>query len=161
MPEMDGLEATRTVRTQYPDVRILILSAYAHDRYVFGALDAGAHGYLLKDEAIDHVVRAVHAVAQQETWLSPQIAAKVVQRSLARDTADKITPDSLTERELEVLHEVARFKTNAEIADALYISEKTVEFHLTHILDKLQVRSRREAARWAWQQGLLTPKDLP
>ena len=161
MPKMDGLAATRAVGAQHPDVRILILSAYAHDHYVFGTLSQGADGYLLKDEAVAHVVSAVRAVAEQETWLSSQIAAKVVQRSLARDTADKITPDSLTEREFEVLHEVALFKTNAEIADALYISEKTVEYHLTHILDKLQVQSRREAARWAWQQGLLTLKDLP
>jgi DNA-binding NarL/FixJ family response regulator len=155
MPEMDGLEATRAVRAQYPDVRILILSAYAHDHYVFGTLAEGADGYLLKDEAVDHVVSAVRVVAAHETWLSPEVATKVVQRTTARDTDGELGPDQPTEREMDVLELLAQGLSNEEIAQALYITERTVRFHISNLKAKLHASSRIELVVEAIRLGLV------
>jgi len=155
MPKMDGLAATRAVRAQYPDVRILILSAYAHDHYVFGALGEGAGGYLLKDEAIAHVVSAVRTVAENETWLSPEVATKVVQRSTARAADDELGPDRPTEREMDVLELLAQGLSNGEIAQSLYITERTVRFHVSNLKAKLQASSRVELVVEAIRLGLV------
>jgi NarL family two-component system response regulator LiaR len=155
MPDMDGVAVARQVRTRCPEARILVLSAYAHDHYVFGMLSEGASGYLLKDDAVEHVVSAARAVAQGQTWLSPQVAGKVVRHATGRQPAPDLGPEQLTERETEVLRLLAQGRSNDEIADALCIAERTVRFHVSNLFEKLQVASRTEAAVKAIRLGLI------
>jgi len=152
MPGMDGVAVARQVRARCPDTRILILSAYALDRYVFGALSEGVDGYLLKDDAVEHVVGAVRTVAQAQTWLSPPVAGKVVQRTVGHEP---LGPDRLTKREMEVLRLMVQGRSNAEIAESLYITERTVRFHVSNIFAKLGVSSRIEAVTQAVRLGLV------
>ena len=155
MPEMDGVAVARHVRARCPDVRILVLSAYAHNSYVFGMLSEGAAGYLLKDDAVEHVVSAVRVAAQGETWLSPQVASKVVQHTAGRKPSSDLPPDQLTEREMEVLRLMAQVRSNEEIAEALCITERTVRFHVSNLFAKLQVASRIETVVKAIRLGLI------
>lgn len=146
IPELDGLEVAKRVREQFPEIRILVLSAYAEDSYVFGMLEAGVQGYLLKDDAIEHVVEAVRQVAAGGLWFSPEIAAKV----MGGDTSEKV---ELTPREEEILELMVDGLGNCEIAARLGISRRTVEFHVSNILHKLGVSSRIEAILWAKERG--------
>ena len=153
MPGMDGVEATRILRESFPDLRILGLSAYDDNEYVFGLLSAGAMGYVLKEEALDTIVEAIRAASRGETWLSKRVQEKVVRRAIGKEEAP------LTERELEVLRLMAKGWSNRQIAKQLFISEGTVKNHVTNIYAKLGVHSRAEAVAWAWQQGLVNPDD--
>ncbi len=151
MPEVSGVEATKRIRAAAPAVRILALSAYDDDPYVFGLLEAGASGYVLKTAESSELIRAIRTVAAGKSTLDPAIALRVIDRA-ARPTAGS---ESLTERELEVLRLAARGLTNKQIGRALDISDRTVQNHLANVFPKLGVASRTEAVTVALQRGLL------
>ena len=157
MPRKNGIEVTQTLKAEFPDLGIVVLTIYHDDANVFAAIKAGAMGYVLKDGPLDDTLAAVRAVARGEALLHPSIAARVIAEF------NKVRPSSpaksekfaeLSERELEVLKTLASGKRNKEIADALFISEKTVKNHVSAILWKLQVNSRAEAALLAAKEGL-------
>ena len=151
LPGREGAEVAEAIREQGLPTRVLALSAYQDDKYVYGMLQAGAAGYLLKDEPLETVVTAVQAVARGEEWYSQGVLAKVT--AWARgETA--LPPDvaSLTEREVEVLQLLARGYTNARMAKELFIGEQTVKNHVSRIYAKLGVCSRAKVVAWAWQQ---------
>jgi two-component system, NarL family, response regulator LiaR len=154
MPELNGVELTRRIKERYPRVRVLILTAYDDEPYVFALLRAGADGYVLKTASSTDLLRAVKAVAGGKSVLDPDIAPKVI-ASLSRPQPS----EPLSERELEVLRGVAQGRTNREIGQALSISGRTVQGHLANIFGKLQVGSRTEAVTAALQQGLITLED--
>ena len=152
MPGMTGVEATRQIRSRFPDVRILILTAYDDDPYVFALLRAGADGYILKSAPAEELVRAVRSVAAGQTALSPEIARKVVQQVTA-PVAAREQAEPLTDREIEVLRLTARGMTNKEMGRQLGISARTVQGHLANIYGKLGVYSRTEAVTEALRRG--------
>jgi NarL family two-component system response regulator LiaR len=149
MPEVDGPEATRQICAADPHARVLVLTTYATDEFIFTALKAGACGYLLKDTSADQLVAAIKAVQRGETQLSPQIAARLVQ-GLSQGR-----PEPLSSREVEVLRLVADGQNNTMIADALSITPRTVKAHVQNILGKLGANNRAEAVRLALQQGII------
>jgi len=154
MPEMTGVEAARRIKERFPRVRVLVLTAYDDDPYVFALLQAGADGYVLKTASGDELVRAVRIVHQGGTALSPEIAAKVVRQAVSgrpEGASDQVEP--LTEREVEVLRLAARGLTNRAIGHALGISHRTVQGHLASIYGKLGVSSRTEAVTEALRRG--------
>jgi DNA-binding NarL/FixJ family response regulator len=160
MPELSGLEATRIIKTRHPGVRILILSAYDDDRYIFPLLTAGASGYLLKTSSGAELAEAIHTVHNGGTALSPRVAGKVVERlTNHQPTTDRSHLEILTEREMEVLRAVAWGMTNKNIATSLSISSQTVQVHLRNIFNKLGVSNRSEAAVYAIRQGWVTLKN--
>jgi DNA-binding NarL/FixJ family response regulator len=159
MPELNGIEATRIIKTRQPGVQILILSAYDDDRYIFPLLEAGASGYLLKTSSGAELAQAIHTVHNGSTALSPRIAGKVVGRLTNHLQAAGFDPQqSLTEREMEVLRAVAWGMSNKRIASSLFISPQTVQVHLRNIFNKLGVSSRSEAAVYAICQGWVSLK---
>ncbi len=154
MPEMTGVEATRRIRSQAPGVRVLILTAYDDEPYVFALLQAGADGYVLKTAPAEELLRAVRTIHGGSPALSPEIAGKVIQQltgAKPAGTADRI--ESLTERELDVLRLAARGMTNREIGHDLGISHRTVQGHLASVYEKLGVSSRTEAVTEALKRG--------
>jgi RNA polymerase sigma factor (sigma-70 family) len=166
MPELDGLEATRRILADPPTavdggpVRILILTTFDLDRYVYAALTAGASGFLLKDVTPDHLVHAVRLVRDGDALLAPTITRRLVER-FARTDPDRAALHrdlaSLTPRELEVLTLLAGGLSNTELAEALHLSEATVKTHITRILAKLQLRDRVQAVVVAYETGLVAP----
>jgi DNA-binding NarL/FixJ family response regulator len=150
MPGPGAVPVMEALHREDPDVKVLVLSAFDDDEYVFGMLAAGATGYALKDEQLSTLVEAVRATARGEAWLSPRVATKVTHRAMG-DT-DPIG-ESLTEREREVLTLMAQGKENAEIAEELVVTERTVKFHVGNIYSKLGVTSRAAAVALAYQQG--------
>ncbi len=154
MPEVTGVEATRRIKERFPQVRVLVLTAYDDDPYVFALLHAGADGYVLKTASGDELVRAVRTVHQGGTALSPEIAAKVVRQATSHrpeGAADQV--ETLTTRELDVLRLAARGLTNRAIGHGLGISHRTVQGHLASIYGKLGVNSRTEAVTEALRRG--------
>jgi len=149
MPRMTGLEAASIVKKDYPNTRILMLTAYEDEPYIIAALKTGASGYLLKTAGSDELVRAVHAVASGETALSPAVAKKLVQRASGIAPVQEETVESLTEREMEVLRLAAKGMGNKQIGSALAISDRTVQGHLANIYSKLHVTTRTEAVLFA------------
>ncbi len=149
MPEIDGVEATRTIRAATPGVNILILTTYDNDRSIVSAVEAGAAGYLLKDAPPDDLLRAVRDAAAGHSVLPPAIAAR-----LAAHRESPAVPE-LTSRELEVLSALAQGGTNRSIAEGLFISQATVKTHLIHIFQKLQVEDRTSAVARAAELGLV------
>jgi NarL family two-component system response regulator LiaR len=158
MPEMDGIEAIRQIKSRQSEVRILVLTSFAADDKVFPAIKAGALGYLLKDSSPEELVRAIHQVYRGESSLHPMIARKLLQE-LSRPADQPPCPEPLTERELEVLQLVAQGRSNQDIADYLVISEATVRTHVSNILGKLHLASRTQAALYALRQGLASLED--
>ncbi|MFC1949939.1 response regulator [Chloroflexota bacterium] len=158
MPNIDGIEATRQIKQQYPAVSVLILSAYDDDQFVFSLLEAGAAGYLLKSVRGNELVDAIRAVYAGESVLHPSIARKVLNRfkDTSMETQKQKVKDVLTEREIEVLQFATQGLSNQEIADKLYLSLRTVQSHLNHIFNKLQVSSRTEAVVRALKEGWVT-----
>jgi len=150
MPGPGAVPVMEALHREDPDVKVLVLSAFDDDEYVFGMLAAGATGYALKDEQLSTLVEAVRATARGEAWLSPRVATKVTHRAMGG--ADPIGA-SLTEREREVLTLMAQGKENAEIAEELVVTERTVKFHVGNIYSKLGVTSRAAAVALAYQQG--------
>jgi len=157
MPGGDGVELTQRVRQAAPTVGICILTIYHDDAHVFDAIKAGALGYVLKDSPIEETVAAIRTIAEGGSRLHPGIAARVLaefQRISTQRARDSALFAELTEREIEVLKEVATGKRNREIGETLFISEKTVKNHISNILCKLQVNDRTEAAMMAARAGL-------
>ena len=151
MPVMDGIAATAAIRRELPDVEVIALTSVLEDSAVYGAMRAGAIGYLLKDTEADELSRAIKAAAAGQVQLSPSVAAR-----LLREVPAPPLPEPLTERETEVLRELASGKSNKEIAAALVIAEKTVRTHVSNILAKLGVASRTQAALHAVRSGLVS-----
>ena len=158
MPNVDGIEATRQIKAKYPKVAVFILSAYDDDQFVFSLLEAGAAGYLLKSVRGNELVNAIREVSAGESVLHPTIARKVLNRftHVAGDTQNQKAQNVLTEREIEVLQLAAQGSSNQQIADSLYLSLRTVQSHLNHIFNKLQVSSRTEAVVHALKEGWVT-----
>jgi DNA-binding NarL/FixJ family response regulator len=154
MPEMEGADATRTIRTAQPDVHVLVLTTYADDDSLFPALQAGAHGYLTKDASAEEIERAIRAVANGNTHLDPAIQQRLVTAALATTLPAPTLPDDLTTREVEVLRLIAAGLSNTEIATALVLSAATVKTHINHIFQKTGARDRAQAVRYAYQHGL-------
>jgi DNA-binding NarL/FixJ family response regulator len=163
MPEMDGLEATRRILAAQgvrSDVRIIILTTFDLDQYVYAALSAGASGFLLKDVSPEHLIAAVRLVRCGDALLAPSITRRLVERFAPREMASgRANGDlsALTPRELEVLGLIARGLSNSELAAALTLSEATVKTHVARILAKLQLRDRVQAVVLAYETGLVTP----
>jgi len=154
MPEITGVDATRQIKKRFPQVRVLILTAYDDDPYVFALLQAGADGYVLKTADADELVRAVRIVHQGGTALSPEIAAKVVKQAVSGRPESAVGQiETLTDRELDVLRLAARGLTNRAIGHDLGISHRTVQGHLASIYGKLEVNSRTEAVTEALRRG--------
>jgi DNA-binding NarL/FixJ family response regulator len=155
MPELDGLEATRRILATDPDTRILILTTFDLDEYVFEALRVGASGFVLKDDSPEQLIAAVRTVAAGEALLSPAITKRVIQKfaGMQRPAAPKEL-EELSERERDVFRLMTNGLSNAEIGKELYISETTVKTHVTHILQKLNLRDRVQAVVLAYQTGL-------
>ncbi|ROT31950.1 response regulator transcription factor [Micromonospora sp. HM5-17] len=160
MPEIDGLEATRRIMAEaVPAPRIIILTTFDLDRYVYAALAAGASGFLLKDVSPERLVAAVHLVQDGDALLAPTITRRLVERFARQDDHNALHRDlsTLTPRELEVLQHLARGLTNAELAARLHLSETTVKTHVARILSKLGLRDRAQAIIVAYETGLVTP----
>jgi NarL family two-component system response regulator LiaR len=153
MPRKDGIEAIGEIKQENPDARILVLTSFAEDEKVFSAVKAGALGYLLKDASPQELLQAIRDVHRGEPSMQPTIAHKVM-RELQRSTNLPPTEEPLTEREMEVLRLVAQGLTNQEIADELFISERTVRAHVSNILSKLHLANRTQAALYALREGL-------
>ena len=158
MPEMDGVEATRQVAAICPHTKVIVLSSFTEDDLVFPAIRAGAAGYLLKDVSPSDLAQAIQAVHAGERQLHPEIAKKLMDQFVQPRSEATAAPAELTTRELEVLRLIAEGMSNREIAQALTISEKTVKTHVSHILSKLHLADRTQAAIYAYKHGLV-PED--
>ena len=155
MPELDGLQATRRILAADNSARILILTTFDLDEYVFEALRAGASGFVLKDDSPEQLIAAIHTVADGDALLSPTITRRVIQKFARMSRPDPPKQlDELSDRERDVFRLMARGLSNAEIGNELYISETTVKTHVTHILQKLDLRDRVQAVVLAHQAGL-------
>ena len=159
MPDLDGVEATRRLTESGSTARVLILTTFDLDEYVYSALRAGAAGFLLKDTPPEKLIEAVRVVAAGEALLAPSVTRRLVEEFAAKTSAT--TPvsglDDLTERETEVLQAMARGLSNAEIAEALFVGETTVKTHVGRVLMKLGVRDRVQAVVAAYESGLIRP----
>ena len=154
MPIMNGLEATRRIRQRYPETRVLILTQYEDQPYVLSLLQAGVSGYVLKRALGTDLINAVRTIARGESFLYPSVATTVLEQLRQPDKDASQDDKELTLREQEILHRVASGETSRQIALALNISVKTVEWHRGNIMSKLQVRSIAELVRYAIQHGL-------
>lgn len=163
MPKMDGIEATRLIKATCPSITVLALSAYDDDQFVFSLLEAGAAGYLLKSVRSRELVDAIRAVYSGESVLHPSIARKVLNRfvSASGKPEGKESSGMLSDREMEVLKLAAKGLSNQDIAEKLCLSIRTVQGHLGHIFNKLQVGSRTEAVVRALKEGWVTLDDVP
>jgi len=155
MPVMNGVEATRQIRAKYPEVKVLVLTTYDDDEWVFDAIQAGAAGYLLKDTPRDEVVKVIRGTVSGKVYLDPSVAGKVLEQVSGHQTqpATLIT-SKLTEREIEILRLLANGLNNKDISERLFLSEGTVRNHVSTILSKLGVSDRTQAAVIALQHGL-------
>jgi DNA-binding NarL/FixJ family response regulator len=160
MPDLDGIAATRQVVATAPDVRVVILTTFEDDDYIFGALTAGASGFLLKRTTPEMLIDAIKAVAAGDSLLSPSVTRRVIDRMAALPAGEAVFDDrlgGLTAREREVLEQLARGLSNAEIAGELVIEESTVKTHVARILMKLHLRDRVQAVIFAYESGLTRP----
>ena len=164
MPQMDGAEATRRIRSDHPGVQVVVLTTYADDDSIVDALSAGAIGYLTKDAGRDHILRAIEAATSGQAVLDPEVQARLVSRAGAGQTATTAAggapvqlPDGLTQREVEVLELMAGGLSNAEISRRLYVGEATVKTHVNHIFAKTHSRDRAQAIAYAHRHGLADP----
>jgi DNA-binding NarL/FixJ family response regulator len=160
MPVMDGLEAARRILGDDPACRVIMLTTFDLDRYVYAALAAGASGFLLKDVTPEHLAAAVQLVSTGDALLAPSITRRLVERYAAAPPETPATPKDLTvltPRELEVLALLGRGRSNAEVAAELVLSETTVKTHVARIFAKLSLRDRAQAVVLAYETGLVTP----
>ena len=163
MPELDGIAATRAITAKHP-ARVLVLTTYDLDEYVYDALQAGASGFLLKDTPPTQLVDGIRAVASGEALLAPTVTRRLIEEFARVGPARRARPselDELTPRELEVLRLLARGMSNAEIAASLVLGDTTVKTHVTHLLGKLDLRDRVQAVVLAYESGLVTPGRPP
>ncbi|NOZ49178.1 MAG: response regulator transcription factor [Chloroflexi bacterium] len=154
MPVMNGVAATREINARYPHTRVIVLTTFDDDEYVFASLQAGACGYLLKNAEREHLAAAIRAVHAGEAILDPAVTQKVIRRA-TRPGMEQALCERLTRREREVLHGMAAGASNAEIAAQLCLAEGTVKNHVSHILDKLGAHNRAHAIHLAAEWGLL------
>ena len=161
MPEVDGIEATRRLLSDAADTKVVMLTTFDMDEYVYDALRAGASGFLLKDVPPEQLVAGIRAVASGDALLAPSVTRRVIEEFVRRPPASVRTLpaklDDLTARELEVLKLIARGLSNAEIATELFVSETTVKTHVAHVLMKLDLRDRVQAVVLAYESGLIEP----
>lgn len=160
MADLNGMEAARQIRKQYPGIKIIALSMHSDKRFVLGMLEAGASGYLLKDCAFEELSRAIRNVAANQTYLSPGVTDVVVQDYLLKSSREKTSKERsfsdsiLTDREREVLQLIAEGKSTKETAEILHVSVKTIETHRKQIMDKLDLHSIAELTKYALREGL-------
>lgn len=155
MAKMDGVEATRQVKAVSPRTKIVVLTSYHQDEYIFPALQAGAISYILKDVKMDELADALRRASQGEATLHPRVASRVIQELHGANREELNPYTELTEREMEVLKLIAKGQSNSEIAEGLVISVNTVKGHVSNILSKLHLADRTQAAVYAWQQGIV------
>jgi NarL family two-component system response regulator LiaR len=160
MPGMNGVEATRQVKTVSPRSQVVVLTSYHEDEHIFPALQAGALSYTLKDVDMEELADVVRMAALKEPWLHPRVASRVLQELHGR-MKDKVNPfTTLTTREMEVLKLIADGLSNSEITEHLVISLHTVKGHVSNILSKLHLHDRTQAAVYAWKKGVVRREDL-
>ena len=152
MPRMSGVEAMRAIGSESPDIKIIVLTTFDTDEYIFDAVEAGANGYLLKDASREELFSAVRAVCRGESQIEPGVAARLMTRF---QELSRPSPDTLSDREIEVLQLVARGSANRQIAEELLISESTVKSHVANIFSKLEVNHRTEAVTRGLQRGII------
>jgi DNA-binding NarL/FixJ family response regulator len=160
MPDLDGISATRELLAAFPEVKVVILTTFEQDDYIFGALSAGASGFLLKRTRPEELIAAIHTIAAGDSLLSPSVTSRVIGQMAGLpppDAARDPRLDELTRREREVLEQVARGLSNAEIAAELVIEESTVKTHVKRVLAKLGARDRVQAVIFAYESGLIRP----
>lgn len=153
MPRMDGVQATLEIKKAYPEARVLVLTSFAENHMVFSAIKAGAIGYLMKDTSSDELIQAIRDTYHNRPALGPEIARKLM-RDIQYQDQGQLPEDSLTEREKEILQQIALGKTNQQIADDLVLSERTVRTHVTNILGKLGLSNRTQAVLYALREGI-------
>jgi DNA-binding NarL/FixJ family response regulator len=161
MPDMDGITATRELAAAVPDTKVIILTTFEEDDYVFGALRSGASGFLLKRTRPEELIAAVHTVAEGESLLSPSVTRRVVNRLAQQPVPDLAATDllgELTPREREVFDLIARGLSNREIAVALAVEESTIRTHVKRVLAKLRLRDRIQVVIYAYENGLTTAR---
>jgi len=164
MPALDGIAATREIVASLPDARVVILTTFEDDEYIFGALTAGASGFLLKRTSPELLIEAIKAVAAGDSLLSPSVTRRVIDRMAALPSGEAVLDrrvEQLTTREREVLEQLARGLSNAEIARVLVIEESTVKTHVKRVLMKLGLRDRVQAVIFAYESGLTRPGPKP
>jgi DNA-binding NarL/FixJ family response regulator len=154
MPEMDGMEATKIIKEKFPNTKVIILTSFSDKDHVIPAIRAGATGYQLKDIEPDELVNAIRSVYRGDNQLHPKVTNHVMTHLMQGEQKESNHLDELTKREQEVLSEIARGKSNKEIASCLVITEKTVKTHVSNILSKLQLQDRTQAALYAVKHGL-------
>jgi len=160
MPDVDGIAATREIVASVTDTRVVILTTFEDDEYIFGALTAGASGFLLKRTSPELLLDAIKAVAAGDSLLSPSVTRRVIDRMAALPAGEAVLDrrvEQLTAREREVLEQLARGLSNAEIAQALVIEESTVKTHVKRVLMKLGLRDRVQAVIFAYESGVVSP----
>ena len=156
MPRVDGVEATRRIRADHPETQVVVLTTYADDESIVGALRAGAIGYITKDAGRDHIGRALEAAASGQAVLDPAVQARLVDVATLPGSGGGPLPDGLTEREAEVLRLIAAGRSNAEIGRELFVSEATVKTHVNRIFAKTGSRDRSQAVAYAHRRGLVS-----
>jgi DNA-binding NarL/FixJ family response regulator len=155
MPIMNGVEATRQIRIKYPEVKVLVLTTYNDDEWVFDAVQAGASGYLLKDTPREELIKAIKGTVAGKTYVDPSIAGRVLEQVSSQSVHEtSLITSKLTEREIEILRMIAKGLNNADISERLFLSEGTVRNYVSNILAKLGVSDRTQAAVIAIQHGL-------
>jgi DNA-binding NarL/FixJ family response regulator len=155
MPFMNGVEATQKIRSKYPEIKVLVLTTYDDDEWVFDAIKAGASGYLLKDTPRDDLIKAVRGTVSGKSYIDPDIAGKVLGQVSSHQTHEStLITGKLTEREVEVLRLIAKGLSNTDISERLYLSEGTIRNHVSSILSKMGVSDRTQAAVIAIQHGI-------
>src|SRR5262245_7535870 len=159
MPEMDGIGATAAIKQNMPQVEILVMTSFIEDEKVFGAMRAGATGYVLKDADPEEVVNAIRSAAAGESPLDPRVVRRLMQEFTPTKPKSETTQEPLSEREIEVLKLVAKGYSNHTIAEHLIISPKTAKTHVSNILSKLGLASRTQAAVYALKEGLVSPEE--
>ena len=163
MPEMDGIEATRRLLDGNGETKVVMLTTFDMDEYVFEALRAGASGFLVKDVPPEQLVAGIRSVASGDSLLGPSVTRRLIQEFVRRPPGALRTPPPelarLTAREVEVLRMMARGRSNAEIATEIFVSETTVKTHVAHVLAKLGVRDRVQAVVFAYESGVVLPGD--
>jgi DNA-binding NarL/FixJ family response regulator len=162
MPDLDGISATREVLAVSPDIKVAILTTFEQDDYIFGALSAGASGFLLKRTKPEELIAAIHSLAAGDSLLAPSVTRRVIERMTEHPAPDPSATkrlEALTPREREVLGLIARGLSNAEIATEFVIEESTVKTHVKRILMKLRLRDRVQAVIFAYESGLTSPRS--
>ena len=155
MPEMDGIQATKIIKQEQPDIKIMMLTSFSDQDHVIPALEAGASGFQLKDIQPDELVTSIKKIIGGENQLHPKATSQLLANLSNKNKQEKNLLEELTKRELDVLKEIAKGKSNKEIASSLFITEKTVKTHVSHLLSKLELADRTQAALYAVKNQLV------